>query len=112
MGAASCQRNYVIIPGAQSQATCFAAASQCYLPPNGLERYCGTIFTAEGNVAVNTAPHTPVISCQRPFRFFGITGDCGTPGVTSTATTNVEGVGSGGAVGGWQFTFRQLAGGC
>jgi len=112
IGAGVCQRNYVIIPGALSQITGKADASEFYIPPNGLERYCGTIFTAEGNVAVTTAPHSPVITCQRPFRFFGVTADCGTPGVTGTATTNVEGVGSGGAVGGWQFTFRQLSGGC
>ena len=83
------------------------------MPPNGPERYCGTIFDPEGTVAVNTAGHSPVTSCQRPFRFFGVTGDCGVPGVSGTNGANAEGVAHDAVpVGGWGFNYRQIAGGC
>ena len=51
-GAVNCQMNYVIIPGAQSDATCKADATLCYIPPDGMERYCGTVLTAEGSVTL------------------------------------------------------------
>jgi len=112
-GAGVCQRNFVIIPGAQSDVTCKADGTLCWMPPNGPERYCGTIFDPEGTVAVNSAGHSPVTSCQRPFRFFGVTADCGTPGFSTTTTTDIEGVGSAsGGIKGWSFTYRQIAGGC
>merc|ERR1712223_1849753 len=44
MSAFTCQRNYVIIPGARSSRTCKMDNTACYLPKDGLERYCGTIL--------------------------------------------------------------------
>jgi len=117
MSALTCQRNYVIIPGALSPRTC-AATLNCYLPKDGSERYCGTILTPEGNVALapSATRLSPVTSCQRPFRMYSATGDCGTNanngvaapvGVSSTANAN----GDEGATG-WAFTYRQLPGNC
>ena len=80
IGAIACQRNFVIFPGAQSEVTSKADGTLAYIPPNGLERYCGSLLVPEGNLpVVNPAQSTPVTTCQRPFRVTGVTGDCGTP---------------------------------
>jgi len=112
IGAIACQRNFVIFPGAQSEVTSNAAGSLAYIPPNGLERYCGTLLVPEGNLpVVNPAQSTPVTTCQRPFRVTGVTGDCGTPADSSTASTGVS-LAAGSSREGWAFTYRQLPGTC
>ena len=118
ISAFTCQRNYVIIPGAQSTRSCKSASDACYLPKNGLERYCGTILDPDGHVEdASTATRlTPVTSCQRPFRMFPTTHDCGTNANSAIATPNgissaVNVDGNEGATG-WAFTYRQLPGNC
>ena len=108
-GGISCQRNYVIIPGAQSEAVCkFADATFCYVPPNGMERYCGTLFLPEGQAKdVATAVSQPVISCQRPFRVYLATGSCG---IEADTGSNGQSGTNGGP--GFNFHYKQLPGGC
>lgn len=86
--AQSCQKNFVIIPGAISPQTCKNDGTLCFLPPNGPERYCGTMLIPEGHVddaATGTRLNT-IKTCQRPFRTFASTGDCGSPTDTGTWT--------------------------
>ena len=79
MGGSQCQKNFVLIPGALSELTCNPAAGFCYLPDDGLERYCGTILIAEGNVELLPGTRLGTVrSCQRPFRVYAATNDCGT----------------------------------
>jgi len=115
--AQSCQKNFVIIPGAISPQTCKNDGTLCFLPPNGPERYCGTMLIPEGHVddaATGTRLNT-IKTCQRPFRTFASTGDCGSPtdtDFTSTGISAVSNTDGDEGVTGWAFTYRQLPGGC
>jgi len=121
--ATSCTSNFVIIPGAQSPQYCNAAGSVCFSNENGFERYCGTILSPNGGVPViASTPPQPIISCDRPFRFYYTTG-AKTPGNGNPATANtiftdevVPATNNPGAAGagylGFSMTYRQLPGRC
>jgi len=118
MGGSQCQKNFVLIPGAISELTCNGASEFCYLPEDGLERYCGTILSAEGNVELLPGTRLGTVrSCQRPFRVYAGTNDCGTransdlPAASSGIGTAANVNGDEGITG-WGFTYRQLPGNC
>jgi len=117
MAALNCQRNFVIIPGAQSGQNCKGDGTYCYLPQDGSERYCGTILTPDGSVAAVPATRlSPVTTCQRPFRMFAATGDCGTNADTNVAApvgvANAANADGDEGATGWAFTYRQIPGNC
>merc|ERR1719179_29697 len=56
-----------------------------FTQPNGYDRFCGSKLTPQGWVTAATQPHTPVISCEKPFRLMHVTGVHATSGVGANA---------------------------
>jgi len=116
-GAIACQINYIIIPGAGGEISSAADSSYSYIPPDGLERYCGTILNQNGWLDDAAGPRlAPVTSCQRPFRMFFSTGDCGTNANNQVANpvgiSNVANTDGDEGNTGFAFTYRQVPGSC
>ena len=83
-----------------------------------LSRYCGTILSPVGAGAANDPRLTPIISCQKPFRLWHVTGNSGTTGTTdATLNSAPNGVGIANANGdegatGFVLNYRLLPGNC
>jgi len=128
-GAYQCYANYVIIPYVQSDQMIYGSKMSHFTQPNGYDRFCGSKLTPQGWVTAATQPHSPVISCEKPFRLMHVTGVCATSATSlnaanvmgtdvTEATTTAAGVGlltPGTATSipkGFQLEYRQLPGNC
>jgi len=129
-GAFQCYANYVIIPYVKSSEQVFAFTKMVHITqPNGYDRFCGSKLTPQGWVTAATQPHSPVISCEKPFRLMHVTGVHATSGVganannllgTDSIAANTVQAGVGllnPAVGtslpkGFQLEYKQLPGNC